>query len=101
MDSFYNTPKEWIVSESKRIFGIDVCPTCHSQLVKAYNNLKVYNLNDMAKKVVEVETSDLKLKKEFEGSTYSNGKISVDLSAITPEEAKKLFSSEEIKTYFE
>jgi cytochrome c1 len=100
MDSFYNTPKEWIVSESKKIFGIDVCPNCHSQLVKAYNNLKVYNLNDMAKKEV-IETSELKLKKEFEGSTYSNGKISVDLSAITPAEAKKLFSSEEIKTYFE
>ena len=100
MDSFYNTSKEWIVSESKKVFGIDVCPTCHSQLVKAYNNLKVYNLNDMAKKEV-IETSELKLKKEFEGSTYSNGKISVDLSAITPAEAKKLFSSEEIKTYFE
>jgi cytochrome c1 len=100
MDSFYTTSKEWIVQESKRIFGIDVCPTCHSQLVKAYNNLKVHNLNNMAKKEI-VETSELKLKKEFEGSTYSNGKISVDLSAITPAEAKKLFSSEEIKTYFE
>jgi len=100
MDSFYTTSKEWIVSESKRIFNVDVCPTCHSQLVKAYNNLRTYNLNNMAKKEI-VETSDLKLKKEFEGSTYSNGKISVDLSAITPAEAKKLFSSEEIKTYFE
>jgi cytochrome c1 len=100
MDSFYTTSKEWIVSESKRIFNVDVCPTCHSQLVKAYNNLRTYNLNNMAKKEI-VETSELKLKKEFEGSTYSNGKISVDLSAITPTEAKKLFSSEEIKTYFE
>jgi cytochrome c1 len=100
MDSFYTTPKEWIVSESKRIFNVDVCPTCHSQLVKAYNNLRTYNLNNMAKKEI-AETSDLKLKKEFEGSTYSNGKINVDLSAITPTEAKKLFSSEEIKTYFE
>jgi hypothetical protein len=55
----------------------------------------------MAKQKEVIETSELKLKKEFEGSTYSNGKISVDLSAITPAEAKKLFSSEEIKTYFE
>jgi hypothetical protein len=101
--NFYQTDKAFIVSETKRIFDVDICPTCSGQLMKAYQNLKTYYKNEMAKKkndIVEVETT-FKLKKEFEGSTYSNGKISILLSDLNEESAKLLLTEKEIKQYFE
>jgi hypothetical protein len=103
--NYYDTDPKWIVAESKRIFNIDICPTCSGQLIKAFQNLKTYYSNqEMAKKKEEKpieEKSEFKLKKEFEGSTYSNGKISILLSELTHENAIKLLTDSEIKTYFE
>lgn len=97
--NFYQTSPELIVSESKKIFGIEVCPTCSGQLQKAYQNLKTYYLNNMAKEVKEV--AEFKLKDEFKGSTYANGKLSVMLDELTPTQIKKIFTADEIKIYFE
>lgn len=101
--NYYQTDKAFIVSESKRIFDIDVCPTCSGQLMKAYQNLKTYYKNQMAKTKKESiqNESEFKLKKEFESSLYCNGKISVLLSDLTEKEAKEILTDEEIKTYFE
>lgn len=101
--NFYQTDKAFIVSETKRIFDLDICPTCSGQLIKAYQNLKTYYKNEMAKskkEVVENESS-FKLKKEFEGSTYSNGKINILLSDLSEETAKQILTEKEIKLYFE
>lgn len=99
--NYYNTDPKWIVSESKKLFNKDICPTCSGQLIKAFQDLKTYYLNDMAKKKEVEKISVLKLKKEFEGSTYANGKTSVLLSELTPEKAIKLLTESEINTYFE
>lgn len=54
----------------------------------------------MAKKDT-TENVEPKLKDEFKGSTYSNGKTSILLDSLTYEDAKKLFNESELKTYFE
>jgi hypothetical protein len=97
-DSFYTTKPADIVSEHERIFGVKVCATCTNQLIKAYQNLKTYYKNDMVKKVIK---EGLQLRKEFEGNTYSNGKISVILSDVLQEDITKIFTKEEINIYFE
>ena len=101
--NFYQTDKAFIVSETKRIFDLDICPTCSGQLMKAYQNLKTYYKNEMAKSKKEVTgvDSSFKLKKEFEGSTYSNGKINILLSDLSEETAKQILTEKEIKLYFE
>ena len=71
--------------------------------MKAYQNLKTYYKNEMAKSKKEVveNESNFKLKKEFEGSTYSNGKINILLSDLSEETAKQILTEKEIKLYFE
>jgi hypothetical protein len=106
LSGFYNTDKSYIVAENKRLFGVDVCPTCHGQLVDAYNRLNTYfkNENIMAKKeVVKVEKpkTGYKLKSEFIGSTYVNGTVEIKLSEVDLSEVEKLFTEQEIKTYFD
>ena len=100
--NFYNTDPKEIDKYSREIFGKPVCLTCHIQLVEAYQNIKSYYLN-MAKqeKKQEAIEVELTLKKEFIGSTYSNGSVSVFLSDLTLDEAKKVLTRAEILTHFE
>lgn len=109
LKGFYQTDKNWIVSESKKVFGVDVCGTCHGQLVKAYNNLANYykNENQMAKTTkkeqpIEVkETVKYKLKPEFEGSTFTDGVKSISLSSIDQKDIELLLTKDQILIHFD
>lgn len=104
LNGFYNTDKTWIVEKNKEIFGIDVCPTCHGQLVEAYNRLNTYYRNKelMAKKKeIKTEDSVYKLKPEFVGATYTNGKMSIRLEDVPVDEVEIYFTAKEIAEYFE
>lgn len=105
LKGFYNTDKKWIVEKSKELFNIDVCSTCHGQLVDAYNKLNTYYTNiEMAKKADKKnseETPKYKLKPEFVGSTYVNGKTSISLSDVPHDSIEIFFNELQIKEYFE
>jgi hypothetical protein len=49
----------------------------------------------------EKKEAGLKLKSEFIGSVHCNGRESISLNDVNPEDASKFFTEEEIKQYFE
>jgi len=100
---FVEVDKAWLRSENKRLFDIDVCPTCQSQLFEAYARLKTYlkNEEDMAKKKEDPISGSYTLKQEFIGSVHSDGKVCIVLSDVDPKEVEALFTPDQISTYFE
>jgi hypothetical protein len=112
LKGFYETDKDFIISESKKIFGIDVCPTCHGQIVNAYNRLKTYYLNEeqMAKKKQEENISENEIpstkktytiKKAFLNSVVVKQNKKIVLGHVPSNKVKELFTEKEIALYFE
>jgi DNA-directed RNA polymerase subunit M/transcription elongation factor TFIIS len=112
LKGFYDTDNEFIISESKKIFGIDVCPTCHGQIVNAYNRLKTYYLNEeqMAKKKQEENISDNEtlqsknnytVKKAFLNSVVIRQNKKIILGHVPSDKVETLFTEKEIALYFE
>ncbi len=112
LKGFYDTENEFIISESKKIFGIDVCPTCHGQIVSAYNRLKTYYLNEeqMAKKKLEENISDNEtlqpktkytVKKAFLNSVLIRQNKKIILGHVPSAMIESLFTEKEIAIYFE
>jgi hypothetical protein len=93
--TFYQTDKAVIVTEAKRLLGIDVCSTCHSQLVKAYQNLKTYHMNN-------TKESNRKYtpKPEHAGGVFTNGVIALNISEATDAEIEKHLTASQIDLLF-
>jgi hypothetical protein len=53
------------------------------------------------KKEIKTEDSVYKLKPEFVGATYTNGKISIKLDDVPLDEVEIYFTASEIAEYFE
>jgi hypothetical protein len=100
---FVEVDKAWLRLENKRLFDIDVCPTCQSQLFEAYVRLKTYlkNEDEMAKQKENPISGTYKLKEEFIGSTHADGKVCIILSDVQPNEVEALFTPDQIETYIE
>jgi hypothetical protein len=94
--TFYETDKAVIVAEAKRLLGIDVCPTCHGQLVKAYQNLKTYHMNNTNTNTNRKYTP----KPEHVGGTFTNGVISLSISDATDADIEKHLTASQIDLLF-
>lgn len=100
-NKFVDVPHALIVSENKRLFGIDVCPTCISQLFEGYKRLKIYELNIMAKKNKPEGEEKLQIKYQYIGATHCNGKRAIIISDVPIEDVGIYFTEKEIAEYFE
>jgi hypothetical protein len=97
LKTFYETDNDWIVSETKRLFGIDVCGTCHGQLINAFNKLRTYYMN------LEMENKKRKYtpKPEHVGGMFTNGIFALNISDATDEVIEQLLTTEQIKILYD
>jgi len=104
LNGFYNTDKKFIVDENLKLFNIVVCGTCHGQLVEGYNRLNTYYHNIyMAKKNTKKieDTPKYKLKSQYVGAEYVNGKTAIRLADVPQEQIEIFFNDLQIAEYFE